>query len=376
MSYSLRDALPDVERITNEIVAPRAAAIDESAAFPEEAVTALGHAGLLGLVTPAEHGGLGLGIDAAAAVVERVARDCGTTAMVLCMHYCGAAVLAGLGPPEVNRAIARGKHLSTLAFSETGSRSHFWSPVSTARRDGDAVVLDAEKSWVTSARHATAYVWSSRPVVADAASTLWLVPADAPGLSVPTPFNGMGLRGNDSAPIRAEGVRVPLAARLGGDGEGLRWMTGTVLPWFAVLNSACGLGLAETAVARTADHVTGNGFAYSGGTLRDLATVRAYLARMRVHTDTARALWLDTVAALVADRPDARLRVLEVKAAVSEAAQQVTTLAMRVCGGAAFRREVGLDRVFRDAQAMGVMAPTTDVLYDFIGKVMTGLDPY
>ena len=72
-------------------------------------------------------------------------------------------------------------------------------------------------------------------------------------------------------------------------------------------------------------------------------------------------------------RADAMLRVLEVKAAAGEAATEVTDLAMRVCGGAAFRKEVGVERNFRDARAATVMAPTTDVLYDFIGKAVCGL---
>jgi alkylation response protein AidB-like acyl-CoA dehydrogenase len=67
------------------------------------------------------------------------------------------------------------------------------------------------------------------------------------------------------------------------------------------------------------------------------------------------------------------LRVLEVKAAAGETATEVTDLAMRVCGGAAFRKEVGVERNFRDARAASVMAPTTDVLYDFVGKAVCGL---
>jgi alkylation response protein AidB-like acyl-CoA dehydrogenase len=67
------------------------------------------------------------------------------------------------------------------------------------------------------------------------------------------------------------------------------------------------------------------------------------------------------------------LRVLEVKAAAGEASIEVTDLAMRVCGGAAFRREVGVERVFRDARAAVVMAPTTDQLNEFIGKAVCGL---
>ena len=95
---------------------------------------------------------------------------------------------------------------------------------------------------------------------------------------------------------------------------------------------------------------------------------------MRVRADQARALLGDTVAAVDAEREDAMLRVLEVKASAGEAATEVTELAMRVCGGAAFRREVGVERAFRDARAATVMAPTTDMLYDFIGRVLCGMD--
>jgi alkylation response protein AidB-like acyl-CoA dehydrogenase len=65
--------------------------------------------------------------------------------------------------------------------------------------------------------------------------------------------------------------------------------------------------------------------------------------------------------------------VLESKAAAGETANEVLDLAMRVCGGAAFRKDVPVERFFRDARAAGIMAPTTDVLYDFIGKALCGM---
>jgi alkylation response protein AidB-like acyl-CoA dehydrogenase len=87
----------------------------------------------------------------------------------------------------------------------------------------------------------------------------------------------------------------------------------------------------------------------------------------------ARLLRDDTLTALATNRVDAMLRVMEMKAAAAEAALEVTDIAMRVCGGAAFRKDVGVERYFRDARAASVMAPTSDVLYDFIGKAVCGL---
>ena len=126
-------------------------------------------------------------------------------------------------------------------------------------------------------------------------------------------------------------------------------------------------------MANTAKHVGGTKFEYVGSSLADLPTIRAYVARMQIKTDMVRSLLLDALSAIETGRADTMLRVLEVKAAAGETATEVTDLAMRVCGGAAFRKEVGVERNFRDARAASVMAPTTDVLYDFVGKAVIGL---
>jgi len=373
MTTTTDNYLSSVDHIATEIVAAHAARVDREGAFPQEALDALGAAGLLGLVSSPDVGGLGFGPRAAALVVERLARECASTAMVVCMHYAGTAVLEKLGPESVRRDIVAGKHLSTIALSELGSRSQFWVPVSTARAEGDKVRLDARKSWCTSATHATAYVWSSKPLEGSELSTLWLVPRTTPGVTAHGGFDGLGLRGNDSGPVSAEAALVPRSAMLGKDGTGFGLMMDIVLPWFNVMNAACSVGIMETTVERTARHVTSARFEHAGSAVADLPTIRAYVARMRIKTDSAKALWLDTLSAMETARGDAVLRVLESKAAANDAALEVTEIAMRVCGGAAFRKEVGVERCFRDARAGAVMAPTSDALYDFIGKAACGL---
>lgn len=366
----------DLETLTESIAAVAAthAPDVDRGAFPSETLQAMRTVGLLGLVSATDVGGQGRGLDAAAFVVERLARECGSTAMVVCMHYCATAVLEQHGSKEIRTAIAAGRHLSTLAFSELGSRSHFWAPVSIATADGASVRLTARKSWVTSARQADSYVWSSKPVAGGEVSSLWLVPRTTPGLRIADAlFDGIGLRGNDSCPITAEDARIPESARLGADGAGFGIMMGTVLPWFNVLSTAVSAGLMEAAVTKTAAHAAGTKFEHAGSAIADLSTVRAYIARMRIATDQTKCLLADTITAISTGRADTMLRVLESKAAAGESAAQVTDLAMRVCGGAAFRKEVGVERIFRDSRAALVMGPTTDVLYDFIGKAVCGL---
>jgi len=365
--------LESIERISEEVIAPAAAEIDSAGIFPRVAITEMGKAGLLGLISAREVGGLGEGHRAATRVVERVARDCASTAMIVCMHYCGAAVIEAFGPRDAREAVARGDQLTTLAFSESGSRSQFWAPMSAATRENGSVRLDAKKSWATSAGEADSYVWSSRPLAADGASTIWLVPAKAAGLSVNAPFDGLGLRGNCSSPVLADGVMVRSEAMLGADGQGFDIMMGTVLPYFQLMSAAVSLGISESATQKTVAHLTATRYEHLNQTLAEQPTNRAYLAKMKIKTDMLRTLLDDALAALEGARADAMLRVLQSKAAAGEIATEVTDLAMRLCGGSAFRKEVGVERNFRDARAANVMAPTTDALYDFIGKALTGL---
>lgn len=346
---------------------------DSEGRFPIRLAEAFLASGLAGLLSAPDVGGAGGGVREASIVVEQIGRACGSTAMIVMMHYSAAAVIEAYGDRDIRERIARGQALATLAFSEAGSRSHFWAPLSTARREGDQVLLDAHKSWVTSANHADVYVWSSQATQGDGAS-LWLVPRESDGLASAAPFNGLGLRGNDSAPVTATDVRIPAAALLGEDGKGVDIMLGTVLPIFSVLNASATVGLMGAAVERTIQHVGGARLEHLDQALSRLPTIRAYIARMQVKTDMVRALLADTIAALESPGETTMLRVLEVKAVAGEMATEVTDLAMRVCGGAAFRKEVGVERCFRDARASTVMAPTTDQLYDFIGRALCGLD--
>jgi alkylation response protein AidB-like acyl-CoA dehydrogenase len=363
----------NLSQVIADVIEPSAIQVDREGKFPRDGMTALGSAGILGLTVPAEHGGGGKGLAEAADAVEQVARACGSSAMVLMMHFSAVAVLNGNGPADLLADIAAGQHLSTLAFSETGSRSHFWAPVSSATADGDSVLLDARKSWVTSAGQADSYVWSSRPLAAEGPMTLWLVPSDSAGLTIPSQFDGLGLRGNASSPVTAESVRVPASAMLGADGGGLDIAFTAVLPYFLVLNSAYSVGLMDAVIEKTTAHLTSTRLEHLGQTLAEQPASRAGLAKMRITADQARTLLNDTISALGSGREDAQLRLLEVKATAAEAAITVTDLAMTVCGGSAFRKDLGIERRFRDARASRVMAPTTEALQDFIGRALCGL---
>jgi alkylation response protein AidB-like acyl-CoA dehydrogenase len=364
------------------VLAPSAGQNDKAGRFSIEAVASLGESGLLGLMLPVDVGGLGLGPRTFAAVITSLAEADASVAMVYLMHVLGTTAIAAARPgatQAVNpllKEISAGRHLSTLAFSEAGSRSHFWAPLSRAQRNGNGVRISAKKSWVTSAGHAQSYVVSAlAPEGAGPTdSTLYLLPAQTRGLAVAGPWDGLGLRANASSPVTLEECEVPSDFQLTEDGAGFPAMLNVVLPLFNLGTASVALGLCRAAVAGTVTHLKSAKFEHLGVSLGEaLPTLRAQLATMQIDTDGLSTRIDDLVDHLEKPRETTMLRVLESKAAAGDVAISVTSTAMRVCGGAAFSKHLSIERLFRDAHAGAVMAPTGDVLREFIGKSLLGI---
>jgi len=375
-------AVLKAREIANRVLAPSAGQNDKAGRFSTEAVESLGESGLLGLLLPVDVGGSGLGPRTFAVVTATLAEADASVAMVYLMHVLGTATMSAARPraaqalTSILQEIGAGRHLSTLAFSEAGSRSHFWAPISRAHRNGSGVRISAKKSWVTSAGYADSYVVSAlAPEGAGPTdSTLYLLAAKTRGLSVAGPWDGLGLRANASAPIALDECQVAGDFQLTDDGAGFPAMLNVVLPLFSLGTAAVALGLCRAAVAGTVSHLKSAKFEHLGQSLGEsLPTLRAQLAAMQIDTDGLSARIDDLVEHLEKPCETTMLRVLETKAAAGEAAISITSAAMRVCGGAAFSKHLGIERLFRDAHAGAVMAPTGDVLREFIGKSLLGI---
>ena len=213
LSPSAEENVAAASRISNEVLSQHATEVDTQGRFPTEGMKALADAGFYGLCITKEAGGKGEGMRAFAGVVEELAATCASTAMIYVMHVSAAQAIASsriLGERDsILKEIAAGKHLTTLAFSESGSRSQFWIPISKLEERDGHYVTSASKSWVTSAGHANSYVSTAQKPNASSPleSTVYLVRSKADGVRVTSAFNGLGLRGNE----RAHGTIAQLA---------------------------------------------------------------------------------------------------------------------------------------------------------------------
>jgi isovaleryl-CoA dehydrogenase len=374
-SNQTRDPAATAREIAESVLAPQAATIDRERRFPAENLDALAKAGLMGLLAPAAYGGQGAGLTQLAQVCMELGRACASTAMCYLMHQCGIATIAARATAEQGQSWlapgARGEYLATLAFSERGTGAHFYQPeLGLSRRNGN-LSLSGRKTFTTSGGQAHLY-----PVLVNSPSgdglDVFVITGDMAGVSFEGTWDGIGLAGNSSIITVFEDVAVPESNRLGNPGDGQELVFHVVAPTFLAGLAAVNVGIAQAALVASIEHAKTRTYP-SGQKLAEVPVIQSYLAGMAIATESARQLVL--AAASAADRadPEALPLLIEAKIGATEAAQKVTNTAMQAGGGLAYSRSLPMERHWRDARAGSVMAPTNEVLAEWLGKVLTGL---
>ena len=221
---SLRDS---VRELAQGVALPLAAEVDRDHRFPEEAVSAAAEAGLLGILIPREYGGMGLDALAFALCIDELARACASTSVIVDVHTSvGSEPILLFGTEDQKRKwlprLASGELLGAFALTEPAAGSDAASLQTSARRNGDGYVLNGTKVFITNIGHAGLYIVFARtgPGERAAGVSAFLVPAESPGVKVGQVFKKMGLNGSPTGELVLEDVVVPMANRLGREGEG------------------------------------------------------------------------------------------------------------------------------------------------------------
>jgi alkylation response protein AidB-like acyl-CoA dehydrogenase len=374
--------LAAARQVTRSAIEPMAAQVDAQCLWPAHSMAALAEAGLMGLHAPAALGGHGQGLQTLAAITEIVGRACPSSALCFGMHCVGTAVIAAKATDYQQqhylRAIAQGRHITTLALSESGSGAHFYLPATALTADGDEFVVDGAKQFVTNGGHADSYVISTVARHATGATpsgdfSCLVLDADAPGLQWQEPWAGFGMRGNSSRSVALQGTRVPRRNLLGEQGDQVWYVFEVIAPFFLMAMAGTYLGVAQSAVEATEAHLRARRYGHSGEALADIESLQVRFASMWVTLQKSRALVREAAALGDAGHPDALPWLLACKADAAETAVQLANDAMTLCGGMAYRENSRVAQMLRDARAGHVMSPTTDLLKLWTGRALLGV---
>jgi alkylation response protein AidB-like acyl-CoA dehydrogenase len=368
----------NIETIRRDVMLAETERVDRESRWPEASLRALQQAGLGGLVVSRELGGMGGGLLAMARVCESLAETCPSTALCLGMHLVAAAVIGAKATADQKERyltpIAAGRHLTTLALSEPGTGAHFYFPQTELRQqEGDQYVIVGRKSFVTSAGHADSYVVSTTAADPEAAPDQFscvVVGAGARGLAVGPPWTGVGMRGNSSRSLALDHVRVPRRDLLGEVGDQMWYVFNVVGPYFLVAMAGTYLGIATSALRAAIDHVSERRYAHSGSSLARSPVIQHKIGSLWAAVERTRRLVYHAAADGDAGGPEALLAILSAKAEVGDCAVHVANEAMTLLGGIGYRQGGRPERALRDARAAHVMAPTTDLLRIWTGRLL------
>jgi alkylation response protein AidB-like acyl-CoA dehydrogenase len=348
----LRDA---VRILADEQVAPRAAAIDREAAWPDDMRRLLGEHDVFAIPFAEQHGGLGADLLTLCLAIEELSRRCATTGLMLAVQALGAIPIQVAGTPEQQDrwlpGLATGEKLIAFALTEAEAGSDPSGIRTKAVLDGDVYVLNGSKRFISHGSVADyVVVFAVTNPDADKPShrlSALLVETDRPGFKVTRLEHKMGIRGSPTAELAFDGVRIPVANRLGAEGQGF----GIAMQTFERSRpgiAAQAVGIAQGALEAAAGYATQR--RQFGKPIGDMQMVQALLADMDAATEAARHLLYTACEEIDAGNPDAARWAAIAKLVAGDTAMRVTTDAVQVFGGYGYIDEYPVERMMRDAK--------------------------
>lgn len=360
-----------IREFVDKEIRPVAREWEASGRYPHEIVDAMKAMGLFGITIPDSYGGLGLDMLSMTVLFEELSRGWMGIAGILGSHSLAAWMIHRYGTEDQRDRhlpdLAAGTRRTAIALTEPDAGSDLAGIKTRARRDGDEYVVSGTKFWITNARFADPLpvLATVEPGSGHRGLCVFLVPGDAPGLTVSRDIGKLGYKGPESCEVLLDDVRVPATELLGGE-EGQGFVQVVNALGVGRLNIAGrGVGVAQEAYDRALAY-TKERHAF-GRPISGFQAVQLKLADMAIDVQTARVLtWWAAWRADRGERPDVEAAMAKVHA--SEVALRTALDAMRLHGGAGYSTELEIERLYRDAPLMAIGEGTNDILRTLIAK--------
>ncbi len=360
----LRLLQTSVRKFVDETLAPHEREVEEKDEIPRALITAMGEAGLFGIGHDEKWGGQGFGKLGYCAAIEQAGRvnACFWNVVGGSAGLCGTAIEIG-GPDSVRQRylpdIFSGKKIGAYGLSEPGAGSDAASLRTTAKRDGDAYVIDGAKTFITNAPIADVFVIFTNvdPSKGNRGITAFVVERGTKGLEIGPNDEKMGLHGSTTAQLYFKDMRVPAANRLGEEGQGFRIALGTLDTGRLGL-AAHSMGIAQRLLDASAEYAKTR--MQFGKPIAANQAIQWMLADAATEIHAARLMVYD--AASRADRGERiTQRAAMTKLFATEMLGRVADAAVQVHGGMGYMRELWIERAYRDARITRIYEGTSEV---------------
>lgn len=357
---ALRD---EARRFAQSEIAPVAGLLDERSEFPSEILKKAHALGLMNLIQPGEFGGTGLALPDACRVIEELAAGCaGVTTSIVANDLALTPIQVG-GTDEQKRLfikpIADQGKIASFCLTEPGAGSDAAGLSSSIRADGDHYILNGSKQWITNggvAHQYTVFATLDKALKHKGICCL-VVPADAPGISKGPHENKLGQRCSNTVALTFENVRVPVANRIGAEGEGFKIAMKT-LDLSRPMTAVIAVGIARAALEHALRYAQDR--KQFGQSIAAFQAIQFMLADMATDIEAARLLTLRSAELLQAGK-SASLESSMAKRFAADMAMRATTDAVQIFGGYGYTKEYPVEKLMRDAKLMQIYEGTSQI---------------
>ena len=351
-------------------MAPHAAQWDEDKVFPEETLRQAAALGLAGIYIRDDVGGAGLTRLDAAIVFEELAAACPSTAAYISIHTMASWMIDRFGSAAQRQAflprLTAMAHFASYCLTEPGAGSDAAALKTRAERDGETYVLNGTKAFISGGGRSDLYVVMCRTggEGPGGISTL-VVPKETPGLSFGKQEKKLGWNSQPTAMVIFENARVPLANRLGAEGEGFKIaMMG--LDGGRLNIAACSLGGARACLEAAREHMRSR--TQFGKTLADFQALQFKLADMATELEAARLMVHRAADALERGDPEASLHCAMAKRFATDAGFRICNEALQLHGGYGYIRDYPVERILRDLRVHQILEGTNEIMRVIIAR--------